>query len=36
MELFLIAFIALIGFDVAALRWGFDSRDGIAHPEKKL
>ena len=29
MELFIISLIVLVALDLAALRWGFDSRDGI-------
>jgi hypothetical protein len=29
MELLIISLIMLIALDLAALRWGFDSRDGI-------
>ena len=29
MELFIISLIILVALDLAALRWGFDSRDGI-------
>ena len=36
MELFIISLIVLIVFDLAALRWGFDSRDGIDSHEKRL
>ena len=33
MMIVLILLIGLIVFDVMALRWGFDSRDGIDSPE---
>jgi len=36
MELFIISLMVLMVFDLAALRWGFDSRDGIANHEKRL
>ena len=36
MELFIISLIVLIVFDLAALRWGFDSRNGIDSHEKML
>jgi hypothetical protein len=36
MELLIISLMVLIVFDLAALRWGFDSRDGIARREKRL
>lgn len=29
MELFIISLIVLVALDLAALSWGFDSRDGI-------
>ena len=29
MELFIISLIILVALDLAVLRWGFDSRDGI-------
>ena len=36
MELFIILLMVLIVFDLAALRWGFNSRDGIDSHEKEL
>ena len=33
MELFIILIIVLIALDLAALRWGFDSRDRIDSQE---
>ncbi len=36
MELFIISLMVLIMFDLAALRWGFDSRNGINSHEKML
>ena len=29
MDLFIISLMILVGLDLAALHWGFDSRDGI-------
>jgi len=29
MELFIISLMTLVALELAALRWGFDSRDGI-------
>lgn len=36
MELSIIVLIVFIVFDLAALRWGFDSREGIESHEKML
>lgn len=35
MELFITLFIILIVLDLAALRWGFDSRDEIESHKKR-
>jgi len=31
----LVLIIALIALDLAALRWGYDSRDGFVHPHQQ-
>lgn len=36
MEPFILLFIVFIVLDLAALRWGFDSRDGIESYQKTL
>jgi integral membrane sensor domain MASE1 len=36
MELFIMLFIVLIVLDLATLRWGFDSRDGMESHQKTL
>ncbi len=35
MEIAIIVLLALIAFDVAALRWGVDSRDGFGVTEPR-
>ena len=35
MELFIISLMILVALDLAALHWGFDSRDGIDSHEWK-
>jgi hypothetical protein len=33
MEFMIIMFLMLVAIDIAALRWGFDSRDEVDSPE---